>query len=264
MQYTRATNSHNLFERWPVRLKAPHVCRLNPRRVKIFAAAHFVSSPHSHAILFVFKCGGYIFCAARVAAQHTAVCRLKDFNYPKSNVRKLPNRTDLHSVSRETSCLCFNVKAQEGRRSRSRVSVKRLTSGAVIADARCNLSILSLFTSLFFFLNYLKCYLSNNEIWKEKKKSNLSFLCIMAYVEFFEEKNVLCVLSFRGVKKSLLSVEMINFFFLVAVVALSFNSQRFSVVYCLERSQSQCISVDPVSVMYVCLTTLRNLSLDGI
>lgn len=30
----------------------------------------------------------------------------------------------------------------------------------------------------------------------KKKKLNLSFLCIMAYVEFFEEKeNVLCVLS---------------------------------------------------------------------
>lgn len=76
--------------------------------------------------------------------------------------------------------------------------VERFTSGALIADAHCNLSISSLFTSLFsFFLNYLKCYLSNNEISKEqKKKLNLSFLCIMAYVEFFEEKeNVLCVLS---------------------------------------------------------------------
>lgn len=34
------------------------------------------------------------------------------------------------------------------------------------------------------------------------------------------------------------------------------KTKRFSVVNCLERSQSQCISVDPVSVMYVCLTTL--------
>lgn len=34
------------------------------------------------------------------------------------------------------------------------------------------------------------------------------------------------------------------------------KQKGFSVVNCLERSQSQCISVDPVSVMYVCLTTL--------
>lgn len=68
----------------------------------------------------------------------------------------------------EASRLFVHVEAQQGRR--NGVSVERLASGAVIADARCNLSILSLFTSLFsFFLNYLKCYLSNNEIWKEKK-----------------------------------------------------------------------------------------------
>lgn len=44
------------------------------------------------------------------------------------------------------------------------------------------------------------------------------------------------------------------------LILKDFNSFK----YCLERSQSQCISVDSVSVMYVCLTTLRNLSLDGI
>lgn len=86
-------------------------------------------------------------------------------------------------------------------------SVERLTSGAVVARARCNLSISSLFTSLFsFFLNYLKCYLSNKEIpkkkqKKEKKNLNLSFLCIMAYVRFFNKK-CLCVLSFCAVKRA--------------------------------------------------------------
>lgn len=41
----------------------------------------------------------------------------------------------------------------------------------------------------------------------------------MAYVKFFEEKNVLCVLSFRAV----LSVEILkkNFF-----ICFSFNSQK--------------------------------------
>lgn len=34
--------------------------------------------------------------------------------------------------------------------------------------------------------------------------------------------------------------------------------------YCLEKSQSRCITVEYVGVIYVCLTTLQTLSLDGI
>lgn len=68
-------------------------------------------------------------------------------------------------------------------------------------------------------------------------------------------------LSFRAVEKSLLSVgiiQIINFLGVCFTVSLhsQIKTKRFSVVNCLERSQSQCISVDPVSVMYVCLTTL--------
>lgn len=107
------------------------------------------------------------------------------------------NLTELHAAS-HSLVFVVDVEAQRGRFGGG-PPVERFTSGALIADAHCNLSISSLFTSLFsFFLDYLKCYLSNNEISKEqkKKKLNLSFLCIMAYVEFFEEKeNVLCVLS---------------------------------------------------------------------
>lgn len=91
----------------------------------------------------------------------------------------------------------------------------------------------------------------------------------MAYVKsFLRKKNVLCVLSlsFCGVKKqSLLSVEIIQFliFSLLLLLlicflfSLKFSNKKVFSSYCLERSQSQCISVDPVSVMYVCLTTLR-------
>lgn len=87
----------------------------------------------------------------------------------------------------------FRVEAQEGRG--RRVPVERLASGAVIADARCNLSISSLFTSLFsFFLNYLKCYLSNNEIWKEKKNRTCRFFALWLMSSFLR-RNVLCVLS---------------------------------------------------------------------
>lgn len=36
----------------------------------------------------------------------------------------------------------------------------------------------------------------------KKNESNLLFICIMAYVKFFEKKNnVLCVFSFRGVRR---------------------------------------------------------------
>lgn len=82
----------------------------------------------------------------------------------------------------------------------------------------------------------------------------------------FLRKNVLCVFSFCAVKKKKELVVYCNdqifsvvvFFIFLLILKKVFSSN------CLERSQSQCISVDPVSVMYVCLTTLRNLSLDGI
>lgn len=93
----------------------------------------------------------------------------------------------------------------------------------------------------------------------ERKKKDLSFLCIMAYVEFFEEKCSVCSL-FTCRKKELVVCrdDPVSLFLFLWILKKVFSS------YCPERSQSQCISVDPVSVMYVCLTTLRNLSLDGI
>lgn len=95
---------------------------------------------------------------------------------------------------------------------------------------------------------------------------NLLFLCIMAYVEFFEEKCFVCFLFLcrKKKKKSLLSIAMIKFFPLLFFFIFLLILKKVFSSNCLERSQSQCISVDPVSVMYVCLTTLRNLSLDGI
>lgn len=83
----------------------------------------------------------------------------------------------------------------------------------------------------------------------------------------FLRKNVLCVFSFCAVKKKKKELvvycndqifSVVVFFIFLLILKKVFSSN------CLERSQSQCISVDPVSVMYVCLTTLRNLSLDGI
>lgn len=102
---------------------------------------------------------------------------------------KCPNKTHdgvAHSLAQ--SRLCLSVEAQRGF-----VETEFLSSGSPQGLSSPMLVVIflsSLFTSLFsFFLNYLKCYLSNNEIWKDKKKKNLSFLCIL----FME--TVLCVLS---------------------------------------------------------------------
>lgn len=132
-------------------------------------------------------------------------CNSPNTRFCAAKLHQLAHNQALRSLSLKH--LVFGSLSKHKRVVGSRVSVERLTSGAVIADACCNLSILSLFTSLFsFFLNYLKCYLSKTETWKNKKKSNLLFLCIMAYVKFLRRK-MFCVLSFRGVKKSLLSVK---------------------------------------------------------
>ena len=50
---------------------------------------------------------------------------------------------------------------------------------------------------------------------RTKKKLNLSFLCIMAYVKFFEEKCFVCSLFPCRKKRSLLSVEIIQIYFLL-------------------------------------------------
>lgn len=79
-------------------------------------------------------------------------------------------------------------------------SVERLTSGAFGANACCIFLSMSLFTSLFFwFLSYIKCYLSNKE--KEQKNNNLLFLCIMAYVNVFWRKLFCAFFSFLCRKK---------------------------------------------------------------
>lgn len=85
---------------------------------------------------------------------------------------RYPETFEKHIVKRCQKLISFVRRVSSFLRCRSTnvgrgggVCVGRLTSGAVVARARCNLSISSLFTSLFsFFLNYLKCYLSNKEI----------------------------------------------------------------------------------------------------
>lgn len=171
-------------------------------------------------------------------------CRFHILSVPKkqrqiAKSHRLAQKPHVAQSQCEASRLFVHVEAQQGRR--NGVSVERLASGAVIADARCNLSILSLFTSLFsFFLNYLKCYLSNNEIWKEKKNWTCRFFALWLMSSFLR-KNVLCVLSSCGVKKELVVCRDNLIFFsflgglllLFAVVDLFlFNSQKgFQVVF---------------------------------
>lgn len=143
---------------------------------------------------------------------------------------------DVAQSSAKHLVVVFNVKAQEG--SRNRVSVEPLTSGAVMADACCNLSILSLFTSLFsFFLNYLKCYLSNKEIWKEKK-NELVVSLHYGLCQSFLRKNVLCVLFPCRKKKSLLSVEIIQIFSFTVVWFLLILKKVFSSLLSWEKPKS--------------------------
>lgn len=97
---------------------------------------------------------------------------------------------------------------------------------------------------------------------ERKKKWTCRFFALWLMSSFLRKKNVL--LFFCAGKKRLLSAGTIQDLIFVSFWFFAFSDKRFSVVYCPERSQSQCISVDPVSVMYVCLTTLRNLSPDGI
>lgn len=65
---------------------------------------------------------------------------------------------------------------------------------------------------------------------ERKKKWTCRFFALWLMSSFLR-KNVLCVLSFCAVKKSLLSVEIIQLFFFFVVFIVSFNSQKgFSVV----------------------------------
>lgn len=105
---------------------------------------------------------------------------------------------------------------------------------------------------------------------KKKKNWTCRFFALWLMSSFLRKKKMFCVFSLfpcRKKKKSLLSVEFIQIISSLGVCFSLFicilrykktktKTKRFSVVNCLERSQSQCISVDPVSVMYVCLTTL--------
>lgn len=92
---------------------------------------------------------------------------------------------------------------------------------------------------------------------KKKRKKNLLFLCILAYVCFFKRK-CLCVLSFCAVKELVCRNEAMTFRLFPPLFFL--RSRGFFSSFCLERSQSH---FSGSCVMYVCLTTLRNLSRTG-
>lgn len=114
---------------------------------------------------------------------------------------------------------------------------------------------------------------------------NLSFLCIMAYVKFFEEKCFVCSLSLSlfpcRKKKSLLSVEVIqnllllvSFYGFVLLVSFPKFLKSFSSLFFLFFFFSKLLSWEKPKSMHfsgsckrdVCLfdnTSTKNLSLDG-
>lgn len=160
-----ATNSHNyLCECWTRGVQSALADQFSDLQVshrnRCKNRLHVVTSAQFPLFIFVLSVEAIYGhpCDLRHSELSQKLCR---------EIAKIASRTASHSLAQsrvEASRLCFNVEAQRGF-VETGVSVERLASGAVIADARCNLSISSLFTSLFsFFLNYLKCYLSNNEI----------------------------------------------------------------------------------------------------
>jgi len=86
----------------------------------------------------------------------------------------------------------------------------------------------------------------------------------MAYVKFFEEKCFVCSLSFRAVKKKELVVcrnypNFFFFFFFCFCFLLILKKKVFSSfkVIVLREAKVNAFQVDPVSVMYVCLTNFE-------
>lgn len=107
------------------------------------------------------------------------------------------------------------------------------------------------------FLIILSAIYQTKKSKKKKRKKNLLFLCILAYVCFFKRK-CLCVLSFCAVKELVCRNEAMTFRLFPPLFFL--RSRGFFSSFCLERSQSH---FSGSCVMYVCLTTLRNLSRTG-
>lgn len=103
------------------------------------------------------------------------------------------------------SRLCVDVKAQRGRLEAghpSSFSPQGLSSPMLIViflSRHCSLLCSPSF------LIILSAIYQTMKSQRNKKNLNLSFLCIMAYVEFFEKKRkcFVCSLSFRAVKKEL-------------------------------------------------------------
>lgn len=123
------------------------------------------------------------------ADKKSAVCPPRNPETFEKHTVKLPKA---HPVCPESLVVPSVSKHKRGRRWRSWRGAPHLRGCR--RRARCNLSISSLFTSLFsFFLNYLKCYLSNKEILKKKKKRTCRFFALWL-MSVFLRRNV-CVFS---------------------------------------------------------------------
>lgn len=120
------------------------------------------------------------------------------------------------------------MEAQEGRK--SRVPVERLTSGAVIADARCNLSILSLLCSPSFLIILSAIY----QIMKPERTKKKSIVVSLHYglcQVLWGKKCFVCSLFLWRKKKKLVVCEDYLILFSLLLLVFIFRFPKiFSVV----------------------------------
>lgn len=189
---------------------------------------HIVTSlSHNSRNFFFVKCGGYIICAVLVESRpttlHGCVCVSQKLCCQISPSCTQPD-VARSSVKHLVSVSMSKHKRVVGAEFLSSGSPQGLSSPMLVViflSRHC-----SLLCSPSFLIILSAIYQTMKS--ERKKKLNLSFLCIMAYVKFFEEKCFVCSLfPCRKKKKLVVCRNYPNLFFnFVVVLLFSFNSQR--------------------------------------
>lgn len=214
-----ATNSHNyLYESWTVNVNGPlfltSVCAgfftpLHPR----IAHRHLTLSHNFYSL----TCGGYI-NRFESALLRGCVCVS-----PKTTLPNVTQPDVVHGLVRKSISSIVSMSKHK-----RVVEPGFLRSGSpqglsspmlVVIFLSCHCSLLCSPS----FLIILSAIYQTMKSERNKKKKNLSFLCIMAYVKFFEEKKCFVCSLFpcrKKKKKKSLSVEKLSTFFFILFLFL--------------------------------------------
>lgn len=238
-----ATNSHNyLYENW-ARSRSPGPISANgpvfwPARVQVSHRYHcsveilyvrelrlHISRLFEHFTYSLFvECGGYAICAVQVDSRHAAVY-VETFELSEYHVDVVCQ------ISLTLHCLSVKHRVFVSMLKHKRVvETQFLSSGSpqglsspmlVVIFLSCHCSLLC---SPSFLIILSAIYQTMKS--ERKKKLNLSFLCIMAYVMFLEEKCFVCSL-FTCRKKELVVCRNDPVLFLFCfLLFVSFNSLK--------------------------------------